>query len=413
MPNIPYTQQRAVQFRGPTNSDDYNKRIEENYEDLTLLYNQSSLNQYITNTGFSRFMKDQFGIENMVNNLESRVSALEAANNLISFNHDSQVDNDIFVGTSFEIPLVNQCTLDTTYGTITLPIVPTSSLSKLSFTDNNGNVNVPPSLGVTVVGGGADGDQAVIDTSPPELAITRNVGSIWQRNVVCPTPIYGGAQLTLYITAPTGLFTTANTNSIILNPFPAFSTDITDIAYTTNTSPTMSDSDGYVNFFPYFASDMTSVGWTPPGSWQGDADYKAGFRTYHFDPVPITGIRVKMNQSNYYFDGTNYVYSYGASLIDMRYEKFVASGQTTIRVDAPSGQVITEITNVIPQIFNVDQATLNDVFSYTPIYETSYQSGVYTTTPVAESQRAWVQITLNQTIGGGTPALNGLYISYL
>ena len=412
MPNTPYTQQRAVEFRGPTNSDDYNQRVDENYQDLTLLYNQTSLNQYLVNTGFGRFTKDQFGIQRMVADLEARVSALEAQNNLISFNHNSQIDNDLFIGTSFEIAAVNQCTLDTRYGVVTLPLVPSSSLSKLALSDNQGNTSIPPSLGTTVVGGGADSDQSVIDTSPPELAIARNLGSIWQRNVITPTPIYGGAQCTLYIAAPTGLFTTANANSITINPFPSFSTDIVDVAYTTNTSPTMNDSDGYVNFFPYYASDSTSIGWTPPGSWMGDADLSAGFRTYYFDPVPITGIRIKLNQSNYYFDGTNYVYSYGASLIDLRYEKFVTSGQTMIRVDAPAGQVINAITDVTPQVFNVDQATLPDSFSYTPIYETSYNSGVYTTTPVADSLRAWIQVTLNQTANGGTPALSGLYVSY-
>ena len=413
MPNTPYTKKRAVQFRGPTTSEDYNSRIEENYQDITLLYNQANLNQASINTGYTRFMKDQFAMSSLVNDLELRISALENSQNLIVFYHSDQVDNDLFVGKPpYEIPTANQCTLDAMYGNVTLPVIPGSSISKLSFSGQNSNPMVPSSLETAVVGGGADSGTAIIDTSPPELAISRTIGSIWQRNVIVPTPIYGGAQLTLYIKAPTGLFTTANANNITLNTFPSFSTDIIDVAYTTNAAPAMNDQDGYINFFPYQSGNSASVGRTAPGSWLGDVDYKAGFRNYYFDPVPITGLRIKLNQSDYYFDGTNYVYSYGASLIDLRYQKFVSMGQIIIRVDAPSGSTISEITNVTPQIFNVDPAVLPDVFSYEVIYETS-TPGVYTSTPQAFSQKAWIKVTLNQTPNGGTPNLTGLYATYI
>jgi hypothetical protein len=295
---------------------------------------------------------------------------------------------------------------------MTLPTVATSSVSKLSFADSNGKVTIPSTLGTTVVGSNADSGTALIDTSPPELAIARNTGSIWQRNVIVPTPIFGGAEATLYVKAPVDLFTTDNSNQIQLYPFPAFTTDILEVAYTTNSSPVMADSDGYTNFFPYYSGDTASIGWTPPGSWSGDSDFGAGFRNYYFDPIPITGLRIKLGQQNYYSDGANYIYSYGAALIDLRYQKFVSSGQIMLRFDAPDGDVINNVTSVTPQIFNVNPALIPEVFSYTPVYETAFGSGIYTTTPVANSQRVWLQVTLNLTPGGGSPALSGLYISY-
>lgn len=412
MPNTPFTQQRSVQFRGPTTSEDYNRRIEENYNDLTLLYNQSNLNQSIAQTEYTRFVKDLFGIERVLTDLESRITDLEADSSTIVFYHSDQVDNTRFNSTSFSIEPINICQLDASYGVITLPIVPSSSVSKLSFTDSNNNTSIPSTLETSVIGSGADSGTAIIDTSPPELAIARNVGSIWQRNVVLPAPVYGGAQLTLYIKAPVDLFTTPNSNTIQLNPFPAFSTDITNIAYTTIANPTLTESDGYTNFFSYYSGNTNSIGWTPPGAWSGDADISAGARTYYFNPQPITGLKIQMNQSNYYYDGTNYVYSYGASLIDLRYQKFLITGQTTIRMDAASDSVINTVTSVTPQIYNVNQAELPDIFSYQVIYETAYQSGIYTTTPVPDSLRVWIQITLNQTSGGGTPALSGMSITY-
>ena len=412
MPNTPFTQQRSVQFRGPTTSEDYNQRIEENYNDITLLYNQTNLNQSIAQSEYTRFVKDQFGIERMLEDLESRVASLESDSNQIVFYHDDQIDNVLFSNTEYAIPTINQCQLDTSYGVLTLPLVANSSVSKLSFTDSNNNVTIPATLQTSVVGAGADSGTAIIDTSPPELAIARNVGSIWQRNVIVPAPVYGGAQLTLYIAAPVDLYTTPNSNAIQLNPFPAFSSDITSVAYTTNTNLTLTDSDGYQNFFSYYSGNTSSIGWTPPGTWPGDADLSAGSRVYYFDPQPITGLKIEMNQSNYYFDGSNYIYSYGASLIDLRYQKFLTTGQTIVRMDAPSGGVINNVTDVEPQIYNINQADLDNVFSYQVIYETAYQSGIYTLTPVPNSLRAWIQVTLNQTTGGGTPALSSLSITY-
>ncbi len=412
MPNTPFTQQRSVQFRGPTTSEDYNQRIEENYNDITLLYNQSNINQSIAQTEYTRFVKEQFGIERVLSDLETRVANLEADNNTIVFYHSDQIDDERFDNTPFAIQAINRCQLDTSYGVVTLPIVPSSSVSKLSFTDSNNNTSIPSTLETSVVGSGADSGTAVIDTSPPELAIARNVGSIWQRNVILPAPFYGGAQMTLYIKAPVDLFTTSNSNAIQINPFPAFSTDITNLAYTTIANPTLTEADGYQNFYSYYSGDTNSIGWTPPGAWSGDADVDAGARTYYFDPQPITGLKIQLNQSNYYYDGTNYVYSYGASLIDLRYQKFLITGQTTIRMDAPTDGVINNVTSVAPQIYNVNQAELPDIFSYQVIYETAYESGIYTTTPVPNSLRVWIQITLNQTTGAGTPALSGMSITY-
>lgn len=412
MSNIPYTTQRSLQFAGPTNSDDYNLRIEQNYDDLVLLYNRVRLDESIIQDEYGRFVKDQFGLMQLLADMDARLAALEAQVNTLVFYSDTQIDTALFNGTQYAIPAVNQCQIDTAHGLITLPIVPDSSTSKLVFIDSNNNVNVPSTLGTTVVGSGADSGSAVIDSSPVELAIGRETGSIWQRNVIVTTPVVNGAQLTLYIAAPVGLFTTANSNCIMLHPFPAFSTNINEVAYTTNTAPTMSDSDGYLDFPANFTNNSTSVGWTPPGSWPGDADINAGFRTYYFDPIPITGLRIQLQQTGYFYDLANYVYSYGASLIDLRYVKFVSTGQIIIRFDAPTGDVINNVDSVTPSIFNVSPALLPEIFSYQVIYETAYLSGSYTTTPVPLSQRVWVKVTLNQTPSSGTPSLSGLAITY-
>lgn len=411
-----YTQQRTVQFRGPTNSADYNARIQENFKDFTMLYNRVRLNEEGAIEGFDRFSKDQMGIMQMILDLESRVQALEADQAFIGFSNSSQVDNDRFVGTQFEITNASKLTYDGFYGQITLPQVATSSMSKLAFIDSNSQVSLPSALSTSVIGVSttADSSTATIDTSPPELAMARVVGRIWERNVIAPTPDIDGAQLYLYIQVPVDLFTTATSNTIMLHPYPALGCDILEIAYSTNTNPIMQDSDGYVNLPAMHVNDPNAIGWIPPGSWGngGDKDFNAGFHCYYFDPVPITALRIKLGQRNYYQNLGQYTYSYGASLIDLRNTKFLSSGSTIIRFDAPNGQTISNVASVQPVIYNVIEAEIPDIFDYQIIYETSYNSGVYTLTPVPFSQRVWVQVNLTSTFNGGSPAVSGLYLNY-
>jgi hypothetical protein len=83
-----------------------------------------------------------------------------------------------------------------------------------------------------------------------------------------------------------------------------------------------------------------------------------------------------------------------------------------IRFDAPSTDTISSVTSVTPQIWNTPEYLVDDVFSYRVIWETSFNSGSYTLTPVALSKRVWIEVTLKQTPDQGTPALSGLILKY-
>lgn len=417
----PLTQQRATQFRGPSTSDDYNSRIQENYGDIVTLYNRANIAQQQDTEIYGRFVKDGFGMEQMITGLQSQILNLRSATPGVSyqtFANTNQIDNALFANSSYAIPATVQLTVDAQHGYMTLPQVPTASVSKLAFTDpTTGVVSLPSTLNTTVtqVPGSADDPSiATIVTSPPALAIARQVGRVWQRNVVVSSPVTGGAQCKLYIQCPQNLYTTANSNTLLLHPFPVFGSSILEVAYTTNTNPTMTDADGYVDFPNLFTDNQLAVGWVPPGSWGdgSDSDINAGFRVYYFDPVPITGLRVTLAQPNYFQENGNYVYSYGASLIDLQYTKFLSAGQAMVRVDAPNGATISNVSNVQPEIYNTSLAQQPNVFSYKVIWETAYKSGIYTETPVSYSKRCWILISLSATANQGSPALSGLTVQY-
>ena len=417
-PQAPVTQQTDIEFRGPNNSSSYNKRIQNNYTDLTVLYNRVNLAEQQNTEAFSRFYKDQLNIQQTLLDLENRITALENTSTSLKFSNFDQVDTARFANTSFAIPTGNQLTQDSLHGLLTLPQIPAASVSKLAFVDpQTGVITLPSSLATNVIGinGSADDiNTNTISTSPPELAVARQVGRIWQRNIICTSPNGVGSQMALYIRAPQEIFTTANANTIVLHPFPALGTDILEVAYSTNTAPIMDDSDGYQTLPQMHVDDMNAVGWVPPGTFGdgSDTDLNAGFRAYYFDPVPITALRIKLGQRNYYQENNNFIYSYGASLIDLLYTKFISSGSLIIRFDAPSGKTISNLTSIQPLLYNVIEDEIPNVFTYQAIWETSYNSGIYTTNPVPFSKRVWIQVNLAVTSNGGSPALSGLSLAY-
>lgn len=98
------------------------------------------------------------------------------------------------------------------------------------------------------------------------------------------------------------------------------------------------------------------------------------------------------------------------SKLDVRFDKFIDSGKAIIKFDAPVNTTINSITSVQPQIWNVPEYFVDNVFSYRVLWQT--ESSTFTTQPVPQSSSVWVEVTLNRTPGGGTPVLSGLLLSY-
>lgn len=414
--DAPYTKLRHAQWRGPSTSDDYNARVEENYKDLVILYNRIRLVNVELAEFYRRIIKDQYGITRLLGELEARVGTLEAASSQMTFRTIEQVDTARFAATPYAIPAVNQLTFDTRYGIVVLPRVDTSSLSKLYFTNSLGEEMLPPTLETRVVPlqTTADSGTATIDSSDPMLAVVRKPGRIWERNVVTNTANPNGAVLTFYLKVPTDLYTTDKSNVVVLQPFPAFSTDVLEVSYTSNANPVMQDSDGYIplNDQGLHAGDAGAIGWAPPGGFANDTLINAGPREYYFDPRVVTGLRLRLSTNHYAMEASQYVYTYGLSQLDLRYDKFMTTGKAMLKFTPPTGNTVSTVTDVVPDIWNVANAAMDEVFSWRAIWETAPGSGTYSTTPVPNSPQVWIEVTLNQTSSSGTPALSGLVVSH-
>ena len=416
MPDSLYTKKQFAQFRGPTTSDDYNNRIENLYKDLVYLYNKLGISEENIRQYFQSMAKEQLAITQVINDLEARIAALEEDANILSFYSSAQIDNDRFDGTSYEVVSVNRLYHNSAYGILALPRVDGSSVSKIQFLNSNGEVALPPDFEVMVQGdaSSADSTGALIDTSDVHNAFLGKLGRVWERNVIVQSVDPQGAIIDVYVRLPLDLATTPNSNVILINPFPSMGCDILNVEYSLDADPLLNDTDDYhtLNISGSHDGNDSAVGWIAPGAWSGDIILNSGPKAFYFDPKPISAIRVRLRQRNYLNEGGKYVYSYGLSKLDVRFDKFLETGKAIFRFDAPDGDTISSVTNVLPQIWNVSEAELPYVFDYRVIWETSFDSDIYTLNPVASSQRVWIEVSLNKTMNKGTPALSGLSVSY-
>jgi hypothetical protein len=300
---------------------------------------------------------------------------------------------------------------------LTLPYLADSSLSKIKYFNSDGTFNVTNGLEVLVLPDldSVDNSTATIETSSPYDAIQAKPGLVWERNVIAPTPgVDSEARCDLFIRIPNDLSVTGSTNGIMLYPFPVFDLDIMSIAYTTDANAALNNTTTWtpLNSSQWYLNNSEAVGFIPPGGWAGDEALDSGPVIFYFEPKAITALKISILQNSYYNHGGKYLFSYGFSNIDIRYDKFLPTGKIIVRLDAPEGDTISRIDSVLPKIWNVSQAMLNDVFSYRVIWETSYGSGNYTLTPVSNSQRVWLEITLTQVSSGYTPALSSVIATY-
>jgi hypothetical protein len=410
-----YTRKRNVQFRGPTTSEDYNDRIEENYRDLTVLHNRTgSLNEDMK-VSYRRLIQDFMSLQRRYDELESRVDVLEAATDTLTFYSDSQVDNDRFDSTSYAIPSASRCLHDSNYGVVVLPR--SSSVSKMKLTNADGTQFVPSSFEAVPrgVSGTLDTDSnSFVTDSDPYYSVVSEVGKIWERNVIAAVSDPDGAAVDLYVRVPTEFVTTAKSNVLVVHPYPLFGCDIESISYTTAQNINLNSSDSYtaMNSQALYSGDMDAVGWVPPGAWSGDEIVKSGPKAFYFPATEISGLKIRLRQKSHVVEGGKFLYAYGISHMDLRYDSFADTGRVIMKFDAPTGQTISSVSGVQVDTYNVSVGEKPYAFSYRTIWETSYDSGTYTTTPVPSSQRVWVEITLNKTLSGASPALSAVTLTY-
>lgn len=416
MADVLKTKKRDYKYNGPVDSSDYNARIEENYQDLVYLYNKSNIIDSKLKGAFERVMKDHVFLANAINDISDRVKALEGETNTLSIHSFSQLDYANFVSSSFAVAGTELLSFDPTYNVITLPKVSSGSFSKLKFGQPGSGQIVPDYFKamLDLSFSGVDTSGATIDTTPIYNAILDAPDKVWKRTVVSNTNPTTGAQMMLYVKIPAEVAGSLKTNTVKLNPYPAFGVEVYSIEYTTKPNPALNSADIWypLNSNGYYDSVTSAIGKVAPGGWDtlgSDSVKNSGPLCFQFPETNVTAIRIKFIQKNYLTELGNYVYTYGLSDLDIRYDKYLPIGRTIIKYTPKTGDVINEITDVTPKIYNIPLSELSEVFSYRVIYD---DGGTYTLENPGANNHVWIEVTLNQAGDTTAPVLSDLIIQY-
>lgn len=421
-----YSRMESAQYRGPATSDNYNRRVESAYRDLVMLLNKIGLADEDARLRFSALAKNHFSLMKTIEDLKTRISALEdvttlesgeqiSSYKLLTFFDSSLDQSSTFNDTPFAINPSNKCSIDTRHGVMTLPKISSSSLSKFGYKDNYGNFILPASFEALASGivGTADSGSALIQSSDVYNSVKDEPGKVWERNVILTSPNSSGASVNLYAKVPSDLAVTPKANAIVVHPYPMTGCQLVGVYTSSQQVINLNDNDAYtpLNSQDFYEGNDESIGWIAPGAWAGDAISACGPKIFYFDPKEVNAVKVRLKQNDYFFENNKYIYSYGLSFLDLRYDKFLTTGKIILRFNAPPGKLINSIDSVTPNIYNVSEAELPSVFSYRVIWDTGV-AGTYSLNPVFGSTHVWIEVTLNETVRYGTPSLSGLKVEY-
>ena len=395
-----YTEKNPQQYHGPISSTDFNTRIEQNYSDLLYLYNKYGILDKKVSEIIERVVKENLFLSAAIQDLVDRIRAIESQNtNQMSLYSKSQIDLIPFAATSYAIPASQALEYNEYYNQLTLPNISGSSYSKIKFINPQYGQVIPDFLETRIDNSlsGGDGPGAVIDTTPVQYAILDQPDKVWRRNVILDQPNPLGVSMYLYVRVPSGSSGSTLANCIRMTPFPASAVEVVKVEYTTKAGPTLTDRDTYVPVNPgYYDGQYDAVGKVVPGGWStvgADTIQNAGPLNFMFADTAVTAVRILLRQKNYIVENNKYVYTYGLSNLDVRYEKHMPTGRTFIKFTAPDGKTINEITNVSVKIYNISQSLVPQASSYRVFYPNGQ-----TYTPdsnTGTSSEVYIELTLN------------------
>lgn len=424
MAKIPSTQKHVNQYRGPSDSEQYNQNSDDVYNDLVYLHNKANELSSDVKEGFSAAIKDLHGISREIEEIKTEMAAVKAAagSKIVSYTGPTMDDTLRFAATVYAVPAESKLTLDTRFKQITLPKIVDSSVSKLKYAGLDGDVSVPPSLEMVVAPNAGSLDNAGaatnVRTSLPYEAVIAEPGRVWERNIISTNPS-GQVTMDLMVKLPTELTATPYSNVLEMIPFPVYGVDVLGIYYSLDPAPSMTPSSPSwvaLNDNAKYSGVTKAIGYVPPGGWNGDAIITSPPVSFVFPSKKITALKITLRQANAFNVASQayprYLYSYGLSYLDVRYDKFETEGKMIFKITPKSGDTISSIQSVTPEIYNVTQAGLPDVFSYRVIWETAPNSGTYTLTPVPLSQKVWLEVTLKKDVNENLPALTGFRVQY-
>lgn len=409
-----YTKKRNVQYRGPSTSDDYNSRIEENYKDLTIIQNKMQVLSESIDYLHRMLSKSMTGytVQSMekADEIASLLESAEGYENIHFFGINLHLDTDRFDGTDFEVTTDEELSYDHIYNYVTLPIVENSSLSKIKFTASDGTEVVSPDFRVFVQGLGdvEDRPENIINANDfYNCVITDTTKRVWELNSIVDSSYHGESKFRIYVVIPDDLSLVRDTNFVEIMPAFNHELKLDNFKYSTQRNITFTQSDNWLPFeVPQYPINKPVANVIPD---EENTGYVTKGGCFNFDPIAMTAISFDMTISLGSKDGDKRVYMGGLNKFDMRFNKYAAEGRAIFRIDA-GPTAISSIDTILPYLANCSSSEVPTAFDYRVIWETSPDSGVYTLEEVPESESVWIEVTLRRTLNNGAPIISAIIV---
>jgi hypothetical protein len=397
---VPSSQKRYSQFRGPTNSSDYNELTLESYTDIVRLYN---------------LLKDL--VQQLEQDLEDVDPPLATPESLVlyaRFFNDANLQNET-VGEE-TIPLSQRLSVDTTHGLITLP--ETGSESNLVSQDDLGATLVPPSFAYTTLA--SDPAGCTVSNGTFYYCLSENGNMAWERLGLLSSAPSLNTEFDLWIRVPIEITSNVNANCLVLHLFPIYFIDLIDVSYSIDDAPTNNlTSITYTNWGEQWDPGVypQAVRWIPPLETDTNSHINnCRLLRFDFDPQPITAIHLKFRQRNWMKENDLYVVPIGASFISLENHRYAEYGSKVIKFSAPESELIYRVTDLDFLMYNQPYEDYGDLAGYRLFY---LDGGTGLSQEVAVNEyiaggtdEIFLEVTLYETSGKGTPALSGVKMFY-
>lgn len=426
---VPLTESQPARHRGPLNSQDYNKVQEAMIADIQNISSVvNSLNSKLTRT-FTVLQHENAYLRRLVDSLKNQQVYQEKVNSYLGTAVSRFVDFSDTSVLSFPDGNIDtrSIVIASEFGEVTLPTNATENKFYVTSLFNN-KIVTPGTLRVDVAGefDKKDGEGLVnyekggtVYAGVPENAFNGINDQFWIRKVVFPLDArIDEVECELTVIIPEGSSSEANVLELI--PFPNGSVDITELSYATDLGDNFTRLEG---FSP--VNNITT-------------------RRYHFSPVSVDQIKIRLRQRNWVEENGKKVFYYGLQELGLKlvdYDKnynqgaaFGTNNSFIVRIDAPEGYAFHNLFRIDPNPDFLMEDTISRHVHIKLGQTSSVANGIlwdsdtdYTpqqmTDPISIGSPtifAFVELNFVELSGGNlspypigtTPFLNGLGLTY-
>ena len=337
IPTVTYIPQK---FTGKTSSLDFNTFTKNAMNDISTLYKSIATQESEIDEYYKIMSLQQIYLQKQYNILYARYSNLN--NMLVNYSNTSPQSTNVYInyydnnniswgGFPSYATIVNKCDVDTQYGLLLPHLYSTQSRIYL-YDDITQQSFLPETVDNYKITAKGEGIVRVKDQSynnctmkPLRYAFDGQSDTYWYIQGQYSGSSVDSMEIMIDLPLPIDVISTLNCNNILIEPFPAFATEIVGVYYTIdNKSSVIGDAinntngNGISKFISQYNTNWNQITVNTPILYQiRNTDTKVVFPT-----MPVTGIRIHLRTTTYTIENGLRTFIIGVRNIDCNYSQY-------------------------------------------------------------------------------------------